>query len=73
MDTLTALMLRATFRKAAVLEQWLVNHRHCDPAPQLQFADDSAFETGNCSCGERLELTVLIDVVPKVTPKCHAA
>ena len=69
MDILTSLMMSACFRKVAVLEQWLVNHRHCYPGPALEFADDNAFETGRCSCGEELELTVIIDVVPKIKAK----
>ena len=73
MDVLTSLLMVATLRKAAALEQWLVNHRACYPAPALEFSDDATFERGRCSCGEVLELTVIISVVPKVIVKCHAA
>lgn len=69
LDILTSLMFSATLRKAAALEQWLVNHRHCDPRPALEFSDDATFERGNCSCGEVFECTVIIDVVPKVYRK----
>ncbi len=72
MDVLTSLLMAATFKKARVLEQWLVNHRACYPAPALSFSDDNTFEVGNCSCGSMLELTVIVDVVIKEFKKSEA-
>lgn len=69
MDILTSLMFSATLRKAAALEQWLVNHRACYPGPAVEFSDDQCFETGRCSCGEEMEITVVIDVIPRVKAK----
>jgi hypothetical protein len=73
MDVLTSLLMGATFKKARVLEQWLVTHRACYPAPALEFSDDNAYETGRCSCGSILELTVVIDLVVKEHTKCQVA
>ena len=68
MDILTALLFQATLRKASILEQWLVNHRMHYPLPAIEISNDQLFERGRCSCGETLELTVLVNVVPKVIP-----
>jgi len=73
MDILTSLMLRATLRKAAALEQWLTNHRMCYPGAFVEIPDDNLCVTGRCPCGEEIEITVVIDVVPKVKKKCQAA
>lgn len=73
MDVLTSLLMAATFKKARVLEQWLIAHRVCYPAPALEFSDDNTFETGHCSCGSVLELTVVIDIVIKEHSKCLVA
>lgn len=72
-DILTSLMFTATLRKAACLEQWLVNHKNCYPGPRVAFADDNMFTDAACTCGETLELTVIIDVVPRITTKWRVA
>jgi hypothetical protein len=61
--------MSATHKKAAMLEQWLVNHRACYPAPSFAFTDDNLFAHASCSCGEDFEMTVVVDVVPKVIRK----
>jgi len=72
MDVLTSLMMSAVFRKAAALEQWLVNHRHCDPAPRLRFIDDNSTNFASCSCGASLQVTVVIGIDVKERTKCAA-
>jgi hypothetical protein len=69
MDILTSLMWGASLKKAALLEQWLVNHRMCDPGPHLAFSDDQLFEHGKCSCGEEIEIAVNVHVSSRVKPK----
>lgn len=60
-DILTALTTAAVHRRAALLEQWLVEHHDCWPGPSVAspFAEPLV-RHAKCSCGAELEVTLLI-------------
>lgn len=69
MDTLTSLMFGVTLRKAAALQEWLVAHRMCYPGARVAIADDNIETHGACSCGEAIDLTVAVSVIPRISKK----
>ena len=62
-DIYTSLIWAAQLKRAALLEQWLVQHMEHYPGPRLENMVDSTIQRGVCSCGTAVELTIVTTVV----------
>lgn len=69
MEMMTSLLMAATYRRAAAMQQWLFNHRDCH-AWSIEFSNDGTFTEATCACGDVFESVVIIDISVKVKRKC---
>jgi hypothetical protein len=69
-DIYTSLMQAVVMKRATLLEQWIVQHKEHYPGPQLQtYADDFTISTARCSCGESIELVIVIGLEARIATK----
>jgi len=68
-DIFTTLLQVAILKRAAVMEQWLVNHSDHYPGPRLGISRDYLTAMSHCTCGESFEVTLNINITTKVMPK----
>jgi len=62
-------MWATTLRKAAAMEQWLMQHRMHYPGPAMELATDNVQSLARCSCGASYELTVVVALSARALAK----
>lgn len=78
-DLLTQLLQGALYKRAAIMEQWLANHKEHYPGPSIEVYnvdrydrihnDGMLWQVGRCSCGESIETTIIPSLTSVVTKK----
>ena len=69
-DILTTLIQSAVLKKAALMEQWMVQHAECYPGPSVEFQTDKYnVTTAHCSCGESFEVATVVSTLSRVIKK----
>lgn len=69
-DVFATLLQSALYKRAALMEQWLVQHKEHYPGPKIsEYVESLGRQRGACSCGSDLELNLLISVEVRATGK----
>jgi len=68
MTLLTHLAEQALYKRSLLVEEFIFKHWSCFPKPDLIYTEpiDRLVQIIKCGCGQQLEATIVISVVPQV-------